>query len=111
MYSVKIYHVVCVNKSDSDNHHERITHLGMRAENGTYSEYNQQIVIKNIASGKWRCYLGSASRTVLVHVAESISGNKYLKTEHSRDYANNLLSLPSCRLFYALSAQASSRLK
>ena len=89
--------VFCINKSDRDNPHERITHIGGFNNDGTRWKLTQQDAIQGIESGKWNFYVEQPrGDRVRVIVARSSSGNKYIKTEADGDQPNNLLSLPEC---------------
>ncbi len=90
------HQVLCVNKSDRDNPHERITHIGGKNDDGTRWRLTQQEAIQGIESGKWSFYVSRGGSTVDVIVATSRYGHKYLKTTADNEQPNNLLSLPEC---------------
>jgi hypothetical protein len=93
------HRITCINKSDRDNPHERITHVGgsSGAKDGDGPwKITQEEAIRGIENGTWDFYVTRDSRTVEVIVAESRLGNKYLKTEADDAQPNNLLSLPEC---------------
>ena len=91
------HEVLCINKSDRTNPHERITNIGGRNDDGTAWKVSQQDAIDGIESGKWAFYVRRGGNTVNVVVAVSRYGNKYLKTEADGEQPDNLLSLPECR--------------
>lgn len=91
------HEVLCINKSDRTNPHERITHIGGRNGDGTGWKLTQQDAIVGIEGGKWTFYVSRGGRTVNVIVSTSKYGNKYLKTENDGEQPDNLLSLPECR--------------
>lgn len=88
--------IKCINKSDRDNPHERITHVGGTNQNGTRWKLTQEAAISGIESGKYRFFVSVNGDKVWVIVAKSRYGNKYLKTEADGEAPNNLLSLPEC---------------
>jgi hypothetical protein len=89
------HQVRCVIKSDRQNAHERITHIGGN-DNGSAWRITQAQAIEGIESRKWSFYVSQNGRTVDVIVATGRNGNKYIKTVADGDQPNNLLSLPSC---------------
>jgi hypothetical protein len=91
-----IHEIVCVNKSDRPNPHERITHVGGRNGDGTRWWITQQQAIDGIEAGKWSFFVNRGGGTVNVVVAVSRFGNKYLKTVADGEQPDNLLSLPEC---------------
>lgn len=90
------HQVLCVNKSDRTNPHERITHLGGKNQDGGRWRITQQEAITGIESGKWAFYVNRGGYSVNVVVATSRYGHKYLKTEADGEQPNNLLALPEC---------------
>jgi hypothetical protein len=88
--------VLCINKSDRTNPHERITHIGGKNGDGTRWKITQAEAITGIESRKWDFYVTRGGRTVRVIVATSRFGNKYIKTEADGEQPDNLLSLPEC---------------
>ena len=91
------HEVLCVNKSDRPNPHERIINIGGRNTDGTAWKVSQAEAIEGIESGKWAFYVNRGGHPVNVVVAVSRYGHKYLKTESDSEHPNNLLSLPECR--------------
>lgn len=87
--------IQCINKSDRQNPHERITHVGGITDKRW--KITQEEAISYIENGEWAFWVSRAgAASVWVEVAVSRFGNKYLKTEADGDEPNNLLSLPEC---------------
>lgn len=93
--ATKTAEIKCVNKSDRQNPHERITHVGGYVN--SQWKITQEEAIAYIENGEWKFWVKpSNTDSVWVIVAVSRYGNKYLKTEADGEQPNNLLSLPEC---------------
>lgn len=90
------HEVLCINKSDRLNPHERITHVGGKNSDNSRWKITQQEAIQGIEGDKWAFYVKRGGGAVDVIVATSRYGHKYLKTTADGEQPNNLLSLPEC---------------
>ncbi len=88
--------ILCINKSDRMNPHERITHIGGINPNGQRWNVTQQEAIAGIENGKWQFHVRVGYRDVKVIVSVSQYGHKYIKTEADGCMPDNLLNLPEC---------------
>jgi hypothetical protein len=91
------FEVLCINKSDRSDPHERITHIGGRNGDGSAWKLTQEAAIAGVEGGQWEFFVSRGGRTANVIVSVSKLGNKYLKTENDGEQPDNLLSLPECR--------------
>jgi hypothetical protein len=87
--------IVCINKRQHQNPHERIAHVGGVNADGTRWKMTESDAIDAIEQGRFRFYVSVGGKSVWVVVAVHL-GRKYLKTEADSYAPNNLLSLPEC---------------
>jgi Protein of unknown function (DUF3892) len=90
------HEIKCINKSDRQNPHERILHVGGVNGDATRWKLSQQDAVQHIKQGKYAFFVRKNGQEVNVIVATSRFGNEYIKTEADGDMPNNLLSLPEC---------------
>lgn len=88
-------HLTCITESNRLGPHERITHVGGAAPDGTPWRITERAAIEGIKSGEWAFYVTAQGKNVWVHVALH-HGREYLKTEPDNLAPDNLLSLPKC---------------
>lgn len=91
-----IHEVKCVTKDDRLNPYEHITQIGCLNSSGAYWRTTQKEAIRGIEEGSWKFFVTKYGKPVIVIVAISRFGHKYIKTENDGEIPNNLLSLPSC---------------
>lgn len=90
------HQILCVKKSDRQNPHERITHIGGKNGDGNSWRLTQADAIIGLENGKWEFYVSRGGNIVNVIVSTSRFNNKYLKTVNDGEQPDNLLSLPEC---------------
>jgi hypothetical protein len=87
--------IMCINKSDRQNPHERIRNVGGANANNTRWKMSEEAAIQGIDAGKWDFFTRSGSKTAEVIVAVHL-GRRYLKTTADGITPDNLLALPEC---------------
>ncbi|MGB8644454.1 MAG: DUF3892 domain-containing protein [Anaerolineae bacterium] len=87
--------IMCVNKVDRQNPHERITRVG-GVKGGARWTHTQLEAIQNIDNRTHEYFVLVKGNETKVIVARSAAGNKYLRTEADSTIVDNLLSLPQC---------------
>lgn len=88
--------VSCITKTDNDNPHERISHVGGKLKD-TYWKVPISEAIHNIEMGFFNYYV-SKNCTEVDLVISSHNGSKYLKTTNDSTETNNLLELEQCSI-------------
>lgn len=92
---MKRIEVSCITKTDRDNPHERISHIGGTYD-GTLWKVPIEEAIERIEKGFNKYYVKNEDIEVDITIVESQNGNKYLRTKGDDTEANNLLELPQC---------------
>ena len=87
--------VMCINKTDRTNPHERIRAIGGVDETGRW-RVPQEDAIRHIESDPRAYYVSVRGESVWVIIGVSQYGNKYLRTAADRAEENNLLHLQEC---------------
>lgn len=90
------HEIRCINKSDRTNIHERIVNIGGINQDGTRWKISQSDAIAGIEANNWQFFVGQRINKVIVIIAVSAAGYKYLKTKNDTTTSNNLLKLPEC---------------
>ena len=90
------HQIKCINKSDRNDPHERVTHVGSTIPEGGRWKLTQTDAIAGIESGKWSFWVQAGGEAVDVIVTVSADGHKYLKARTDGEQPTNLLILPEC---------------
>ncbi len=89
------YRVECINKTDRQNHYERIKNIG--GSSPFRWKKSEDVAIREIETGVSEFYVDEGGRRTAVRVAQHRpTGKKYLTTHPDDTTKNNLLSLPEC---------------
>jgi len=89
------YRVQCINKTDRQNHYERIQNIG--GSTPTRWKKSEDVAIREIESGASTFYVDEGGKPTEVRVAQhGPTKKKYLTTHPDDTTKNNLLSLPPC---------------
>lgn len=87
--------VMCVNKRDRQNPHERIQNIG-GIENGVRWKRSQPDAIADVERDSQSYWVTDAANKSVWVIVRTHNGNKYLTTQADGDKQNNLLSKPEC---------------
>ncbi|HWB24814.1 MAG TPA: DUF3892 domain-containing protein [Chitinophagaceae bacterium] len=82
--------VKCINKTDRQNRHERISSIG-----GDWGKVAESTAIHHIENGIYNYHVKVNGYDTNVVIREHL-GRKYLKTVSDTTLVDNLLSLPEC---------------
>ena len=89
------FEVNCINKSDRNNQHESITHIGN--SNGSWRLPKAEVV-KRIEAKTENFYTldSGTGHRVYIGVVREVDKNPYLRTYADGKWNNNLLAQPEC---------------
>lgn len=88
--------VLCINKNNRTNPHERITHIGGLNSNSTEWHFSLQDAIRFIESCEFSFFVNKDGISVEVRIIERPGHQKFLTTTRDDTKDNNLLSLIEC---------------
>jgi hypothetical protein len=88
--------ITCVKKSNSKKAEERILAVGGFFPDGKYFHFTSEETIEHIEKNTYDFLVKNNGRIMLVYVAYSMHGKKYLKTESDWEIPLSLLKLPEC---------------
>ena len=88
--------IMCINKTNRIDPHERIQYVGGINSDKTRWKLSVDQAIAGIREGEWAFHVTRGGHTVRVVIARSASGRDYLKTEADGVQPDNLLALPEC---------------
>jgi len=83
--------VKCINKTNRQDRHERISHIG-----GDWGKITESEAIRQVKLDRNAYHVKVGNYDVRVVIATHL-GREYLKTESDSSTVDNLLSLPECR--------------
>lgn len=86
--------IQCINKSDRQNPHERISNVG-GVHNGERWKLSEDDAIQHIQKGTYAFWTKGGGKVADVIVATHLS-RTYLKTTNDSVKPDNLLALPEC---------------
>ena len=92
----KSLYITCIKRSGSKIPDERIETVGGFYEDGKYFRYTLDQAIELVETNKYDLLVEYHGRELLLYVAYSLRGKKYLKTEVDWEAPVTLLKLPEC---------------
>lgn len=87
--------ILCINKTNRQSRHERISHVGGVNPDGTRWKLTEEEAIGYIKSQTYRFWTAGGGESTWVVIA-TYEGREYLKTQSDTTTKDNLLSLPEC---------------
>ena len=92
----KSLYITCIKRSGSKIPDERIETVGGFYEDGKYFRFTLDQAIELVEKNKYDLLVEYHGRELLLYVAYSLRGKKYLKTEVDWESPVTLLKLPEC---------------
>lgn len=89
------HQIRCIIRSDRQNAHERITHIGGINQDNTRWKLTLDEAITSIENRMYEFFVMNNGFSAKVIVASRL-GRKYLKTVNDGEQPDNLLGLPEC---------------
>jgi len=90
------YQIRCISRTALMNHDRRIAGIGGVNPDGAHWSITVDEAIAAIEAGKWSFYIDHDGRELLVVVAVSKYGSKYIRTAADTLQPDSLLALPEC---------------
>jgi hypothetical protein len=90
------YQIRCISRTALMNHDRRIAGIGGVNPDGAHWSITVEEAIAAIEAGRWSFYIERGGQQLLVVVAVSKYGSKYIRTAADTLQPESLLALPEC---------------